>query len=264
MKEQVRKWLLALGLNVTAPTKATDLLSLIRKLRPQDCGVELIRIGADRDGGYLVPDDLADIEYCFSPGVSTRSDFENHLANLGIRSFLADYSVDGPAILRPEFTFDKMFLGASDHDEYFTLATWKDKYLRDYRGDLILQMDIEGFEYEVILSTPEELLNQFRILVIEFHSLDRLFDRFAFGIISSCFEKLLPHFHVVHIHPNNLCGSVGRGGVEVPRVIECTFLNKNRVSSTKPQLVYPHKLDMESVINNPPLRLPKCWYSENE
>ena len=134
MEELVRKWLMALGLNVTRTAKTVDVLGLIGKLQPQDCGIELIRIGADGDGGYLVPNDLEGIEYCFSPGVNTSSHFEDHLANLNIRSFLADYSVDAPPVTRPEFTFDKKFVGATDRGEFFTLATWKKKYLKDYTG----------------------------------------------------------------------------------------------------------------------------------
>jgi hypothetical protein len=261
MEELVKKWLFACGFNVTRQTKSEEVLALIRKLRPQDCGKELIRIGADRDGGYLIPNDLAGIEYCFSPGVSTRSHFEDHLANLKIRSFLADYSVAAPPVSRPEFTFDKKYLGANDRDNFFTLATWKNKYLEGYTGDLLLQMDIEGFEYEVILSTPPELLNQFRIIVIEAHSLDKLFDRFAFGLISTCFDKLLQFFHVVHIHPNNCCGVVRKGDIEVPRMVEITFLNRNRVSQVRPATVFPHELDRDNVAELETLRLPGCWYS---
>jgi hypothetical protein len=263
MEELVKKWFFARGLNVTRQTKTAQVIDLIRKLRPQDCGKTLIRIGSDGDGGYLVPDDLAGIEYCFSPGVSAISHFEDHLATLNIRSFLADYSVDSPPVSRPEFTFDKKFLGAVDQDHFFTLASWKDKYLKGYSGDLILQMDIEGFEYEVILSTPADLLKQFRIIVIEFHSLDRLFDRFAFGLISTCFDKLLQYFRVVHIHPNNCCGSVRKGAIEVPRVLEITFLNKNRVSQTQPAQTFPHKLDRDNVQEKTALRLPELWYSKD-
>jgi hypothetical protein len=263
VKQLIQSWLFALGLNVTKQTAVADVLGLIGKLRPQDCGKELIRIGADGDGGYLVPDDFAGIEYCFSPGVSTKSYFEDHLASLGIKSFLADYSVDCPAVSRPEFVFDKKFLGATNRGEFFTFETWKNKYLRDYRGDLILQMDIEGFEYEVLLSTHEELLKQFRIIVIEFHFLNKMFDRFSFKIISSTFDKLLQHFDVVHIHPNNSGGSVGRGGVEVPRTIEFTFLNKSRSSYRKAQTVFPHRLDADNETGISPLPLPKCWYSNH-
>lgn len=38
---------------------------------------DLIRLGPNGDGGYLVPDDLTGIEACFSPGVCATSEFEN-------------------------------------------------------------------------------------------------------------------------------------------------------------------------------------------
>jgi hypothetical protein len=253
---------LALGLNITGSTDKAEVLDLIKSLRPMDCGKDLIRIGGKGDGGYLVPDDLEGIEYCFSPGVSTTVDFETHLAALNIKSFLADYSVDSPPIQRPEFIFDKKFLGADDNDTFFTLKSWKDKYLPGYMGELLLQMDIEGFEYEVIICTPAEVLSSFRIMVIEFHFLDRLFDSFVHKIVSKpCFEKILNHFYVAHIHPNNCCGSVRTRGLEIPRALEFTFYNKNRVTVAKDKQEFPHPLDRDNVVGNRPLHLPKAWYS---
>ena len=251
------------GFNVMWETERSQVLKLIEKLRPRDCGKKLIRIGAKGDGGYLVPDDLDGIEYCFSPGVNTISEFENQLADRNIKSFLADFSVESPPIMRPEFTFDKKFLGATDNERFFTLASWKEKYLKGYAGDLILQMDIEGGEYPVILNTSDELLNQFRILVIEFHALDRLFDPFIFGLYSTCFEKLLTSFYVAHIHPNNFYGSVKRGNIEIPRLMEFTFLNKKRVRSSTPAQSFPHALDEVNVPSRRDVCLPRCWYDAN-
>jgi len=256
----LREWgFIAPGFNLTSQTAPEDLLKLIRKLRPQNCGIDLIRIGGAGDGGYLVPDDFNGIEYCFSPGVNTISDFENQLADRGIKSFLADYSVDAPPILRPEFTFDKKFLGSTNNDKFMTLAFWKNKYLNNYAQDLILQMDIEGSEYEVILNAPDELLDQFRIVVIEFHSLQMLFEPIMFRILSACFEKLLKSFYVVHIHPNNCGDVVRRGNVEVPMGMEFTFLNKKRVGTTMPIHTFPNKLDKPNNPTGRNIRLPDCW-----
>ena len=97
--------------------------------------------------------------------------------------------------------------------------------------------------------------------MIEFHSLDKVFDLFAYAVLKTCFEKILRHFHVVHIHPNNCCGSVKRGGTEVPRVMEFTFYNKNSVTGTEYREDFPHILDRDNVAQNEPLHLPKCWYS---
>lgn len=253
--------IVAPGLNLTPQTDLSKVLALIRKLRPQDCGRNLIRLGGPADGGYLIPDDLDGIEYCFSPGVGARSEFENHLADRGIKSFLADYSIETPPSLRPELTFDRKHLGSRNNEELFTLAAWKKMYLQDYSGDLLLQMDIEGAEYEVILNAPEDLLSQFRILVIEFHHLHRLFDPFCFALISSCFEKLLASFHVVHIHPNNQGAVVGRGEIEVPEILEFTFLNRKRAGAVEPQRVIPNELDARNVPGLQDLPLPACWYS---
>ena len=67
---------------------------------------------------------------------------------------------------------------------------------------MIMQMDIEGDEYKVLLDMPIKLLKQFRIIVIEFHFLTRLFNLYSNQFIYSSFKKLLEHFKVVHIHPN--------------------------------------------------------------
>jgi hypothetical protein len=241
-------------------TRLPELAELVRQLHPVDCGYELIRVGAEKDGGYLIPNDLDGVRYCFSPGVSVVAEFEKQLTERGIHCFLADYSVDAPPTLLKDFTFDKKYLGSRDRDPFFTLATWKDKYLKDYSGDLMLQMDIEAFEYETILSTPGPLLDQFRIMVIEFHDLHRLFDYFSFVLISACFRKILEYFHVAHIHPNSQSWVARRGGIEIPAYMEITFLNKRRVTRTTPQTRFPHPLDAGNSRHLEQLPLPKCWY----
>ena len=51
------------------PTIA-EVKSFLCTLTPHHCGIDLVRIGPDEDGGYLLPDDLNGIEALFSPGVS--------------------------------------------------------------------------------------------------------------------------------------------------------------------------------------------------
>jgi hypothetical protein len=245
----------------TLAPKVTDaeVLELIRRLRARSCAAPLIRVGGNSDGGYLIPDDLEGIEYCFSPGVNRTADFENELADRNIRSFLADYSVEQPPLSRPEFVFDRKFIGARNDEIFMTLDDWKQKYLPDYRGDLLLQMDIEGGEYEVLLSATMELLSSFRIIVVELHSLERLFDPFAFSIIRSCFEKLLRSFYVVHAHPNNCRGMVMHHGIGIPDVVEMTLYSRSRGQPGAYRSDYPHPLDVDNCKARPTLTLPDCW-----
>jgi hypothetical protein len=81
------------------------------RISPENQKYELVRIGSKHDGGYLIPDLLDGVKYCYSPGVSDNSDFENQLTTNGIECFLADYSVEGPAENNPLFHFKKKYIG---------------------------------------------------------------------------------------------------------------------------------------------------------
>ena len=86
----------------------------------------MVRIGGDQDGGYLLPDDLDGIEFCFSPGVADSASFESDLqTRFGIQSFLADASVDGPPEGFDAAGFQKIFIGDRPNNSRFqTLEHW--------------------------------------------------------------------------------------------------------------------------------------------
>jgi hypothetical protein len=248
------------GYTLARSVPSVQVRDLVASLRPLQSGVPLVRLGGNGDGGYLIPDDLEGIEYCFSPGVNRTADFENALANRGVRSFLADYSVEQPPLMRPEFVFDRKFIGAWDDAVYMTMSSWKNRYLPGYGGELLVQMDIEGAEYEVILNTPSELLRQVRILVVELHALERLFDPFAYRIIKACMDKLLQEFFVVHAHPNNCSGSTAYDGIEIPHVVELTLYNRTRATAGAPCNQFPHPLDVDNCPGRPAMVLPPGWH----
>jgi hypothetical protein len=249
-----------LGMHAAARTPVSSLQDLLKTLRPLDPGIELVRIGPDGDGGYLVPNDLEGIAYAFSPGVSTESGFEAVLAERGMQVFLADYSVAGPAVPHPAFVFDKRFVGCLTDERSMTLDDWHAAKLGADGSDLLLQMDIEGAEYETLLAASPSLLGKFRIMVIEFHWLPQLWNEPFFAVAARAFHKLLASHDVVHIHPNNCCGSVKSAGLEIPRIAEFTLLRRDRMRGTSFRTTFPHPLDRPNV-RKPPLHLPACWYS---
>jgi hypothetical protein len=248
-----------LGAHVTQRTPQPDVVALIASLRPFDSGVPLIRIGPKGDGGYLVPDDLDGIDYAFSPGVATQSGFESDLAARGMQVFLADYSVDRPPVENARFSFQKKFVGCLTNDTTMTLDAWKEQSAHGHGGDLLLQMDIEGGEFDSLLNASDALLRQFRIVVVELHFLEQLFNRPFFDLVSPLFRKILQHHSVVHIHPNNCCGSVTSRGIEIPRIAEFTFYRNDRFRHRVPRTVFPHPLDSDNTRKRT-LPLPECWY----
>ncbi len=229
-------------------------------LRPKNSGIELIRLGGEGDGGYLVPDDLDGIAHCFSPGVDDRATFEADCQKRNITSFLADATVTAPPAYLRDCQFMQKNLGPRTTATAMTLDDWVNDSLKPGSpGDLILQMDIEGAEFDVLNAAAEATLSKFRIAVIEFHGADRLKRRSAYDKWLRCFERLNRIFDVVHVHPNNCCGIAQIYGFPVPRVFEVTFLRKDRVREIRPVTDLPHPLDRPNVDGRPDLPLPREW-----
>lgn len=247
------------GLSVSRTSTNDEILGLIDLLKPRYADKELIRIGGANDGGYLLPDDLEGIRYCFSPGVGDSVSFEQDLAGRGIESFLADYSVESPPVKDERLYFCRKFVGACTDETHVTLDEWVGTNIPTNTGDLLLQMDIEGAEYVTLLAASEKVLSRFRIMVIEFHHLGFLFDRHFLKFASETLKKVASQFVVAHVHPNNCCGLVKRGEVEMPRVMEFTFIRKDRALNQGIKRTFPHALDQDNVPKNPTMTLPGCW-----
>lgn len=248
------------GICPTRTTPTSDLDALIRGLHPIAPDIEFIRLGPQQDGGYLIPDDLDGVRACFSPGVGKKSGFEQACAERGRFVFLADQSVAAPAFAHERFVFTQKNVGAVSAAERMTLDEWVRAALPDDdAADLLLQMDIEGDEYETLLGMPDALLKRFRILVIEFHMLDKLWSAPFFRVTAPVFQKILRHHTCVHLHPNNCCGAVTRGGIQIPRTMEFTFLRNDRLQSSTFATHLPHPLDRDNTPKRS-IALPRCWY----
>jgi hypothetical protein len=247
------------------PTKVTDtskIAALFRRLHPVACDKELIRLGPPGDGGYLVPNDLDGITACFSPGVSNVAGFEKDCAALGMHVFMADASVSGPPENNARFQFSKKYVGAVTRGEFIDFSEWVNQSISDSGADLLLQIDIEGYEYETFLSAPSSLIKRFRIIIVEFHYIDHLFSDPLFSIYSTAFEKLLLTHTCVHIHPNNVTGTINVKGMNIPQMAEFTFLRNDRVSNPRFVNSFPHALDRQNV-DGPSVPLPQfCYRSE--
>jgi hypothetical protein len=172
---------------------------------------------------------------------------------------MADASVDHPPESNPRFNFIKKFIGATTKNDFISLEDWVTGAPVGDQSDLLLQMDIEGYEYETLLSMPMHLQKRFRIIVVEFHFLDYLFSEPLFDIYSKVFEKLLSTHACLHIHPNNICGLLRVGDLEIPQMAEFTFLRNDRVANPMFATAFPHPLDTDNT-NGHRMPLPQSCY----
>jgi hypothetical protein len=218
-------------------------------LIPINNGHELIRIGGASDGGYLIPNDLLGVSACVSPGVAETMDFEKDIwEKFRIPSFMYDGSIEVPKNLGPGQKFFKKYVGPASTDIYISMGEILSKHLIRNEGDLIGQIDIESSEYFFLNSTSDADLKRFRILVIEFHEIDRwIHKKYYYEIIEPLFSRLFKNFDLVHLHPNNNGNVFKFKGKVIPKVLELTFHRKDRLIMNLGPAEIPHKLDHKNV-----------------
>jgi hypothetical protein len=248
-----------------APASTEDLLQVFRFLKPRRSARPLIRIGGDRDGAYLVPDDLDGITACFSPGVNRIKFFEDALTDdYGIRSHMCDFTCRAEQFTTPlrtgAQTFQQKWLEVEPGPDNLVLADW---VASEPDGDLLLQMDIEGAEFRNLLHAPDAVLDRFRVIVLEVHRLGAMLDGPTLHtVIAPFFERLARSFTTVHAHPNNCCGDFAIPGtdVRIPNVLEITLVRDDRFAPADGPAPLPHPLDVaRNVPRNAPLFLGEAW-----
>ena len=238
-------------------TPKKEVLELLLRLRPKFNGHSLIRVGPNGDGGYLIPNDLRGVTANFSPGCDLLVGFERDLyEKYEINSFICDSEEKKPPSHEKFIHFTPVWIAPSTTaPNFLSLRDWISN-LNQGGSEKLLQMDIEGAEYLSILALNSELLNEFRIIVIEIHYLEMVKNYLMFNnVIKPFFDHLLESFDVVHLHPNNCCGNFAYADFVFPRIMEVTFHRKDRRQESLVNAVTPNSLDFNCVKGNPKLRI---------
>ena len=235
----------------------------VSRFRDQYASTDLIRVGPNGDGGYLMPDVAEHLDAIFSPGVGRSALFEADLwARAKIPSFLADATVEPPNNLPPNALFRPFMVGASPEPNFVTLSEWVNSSVPKSHNNLLLQMDIEGGEYNVLAYEDSHFLRRFAVIIVEFHAMRQVGDALTCGVVGGIFEKLYRDFAIVHAHPNNCCPNLCINGVRVPDVLEVSFLRRDFLAgfaSPKP-ICLPHQLDWPNVPWRPAPALSEAWW----
>ena len=211
---------------------------------------DLIRLGNENDGGYVVPKTLLNkVDTLISLGLSDNwtfdADFKSLNKDLTIHCY--DHTVSKWFFLENIFkssikfvsrksTLSQVYHKFQKYREYKSFFTSNNIHFvqrvhnridKDYDvtfetimrrtngKNVFLKMDIEGSEYKV-LSHVKNHVPQIFGLVVEFHETELMRE-----IFTAKLDELLLHYSIIHIHPNNYGGIASDG---MPEVLEITFL----------------------------------------
>lgn len=220
--------------------------------------VDLIRLGRDYDGGYLVSQaDVENSDLLIGLGIcddwSFEEDFlrrkkvdvyaydasinEKYFLKRALKSILLMnkfYRIKNPFKYKQFFSQQnvhhiKKFVGLNCSNE--SHCTFLEAFNKTNHQNIFLKIDIERSEYRFL---DDLIANQNRIsgLVIEFHDCD---------IHLKAIEKFIKNFglQLVHVHANNH-GPI-RLDDGLPLVLELTFSKYGKISD---KTYLPNKLDM--------------------
>jgi hypothetical protein len=225
------------------------------KLRPTECHVPLKRVGSKNDGGYVLPDINYENGTLLSAGISDNCDFETDLAMAGMRVHMLDGSIKAPPTEHPSFQFQPKFLAPINSPPlYISLKNWLEQ-VDDFNleSNNILKLDIEGSEWRVLAEITEDQLTNFSAVVVELHWMENLNDTWSLELMSVALDLLNSKFDIVNLHPNNFAGYFRVGEVNIPRVVEVTYLRRDLkrksqdVTSDDSNLNTPNDLESEEL-----------------
>ncbi|HZK77190.1 MAG TPA: FkbM family methyltransferase [Candidatus Kapabacteria bacterium] len=223
-------------------------------------GMELERWGSEADGGYIIPTRLMEhISSLISGGVGDNVEFEADVARRlpSVRITMFDHTVPSLPIHAPRSAMWFQH-GLGDQPGFLTLV---DAVQRSDAGSsdwVAIKLDIEGAEWTVLDSTPEDFWKRVSVLIIEFHHLN---DKQAWNYYSTVLSKLDAHLIPIHVHGNNHDSTVHftREGVHVPHTLEVTYINRSLIPRNSIPRIWNHpgptSLDRPNKMGIPDLHL---------
>ena len=171
-----------------------------------------VRIGANHDGGYVLPEQsLDECDCCLSYGLARETSFERSYCTITNKALFGfDASVHYPS---PNFFPEYL----KSYDQFKNHCDLISNKIKNLNPKILVKMDIEGDEWGIL---DEMNVPHFKSLVHTFAIEIHLNEDTNINTLLKLFED----FNLVHIHLNN-CSNVPLS-CGTPKVLELTFINK--------------------------------------
>lgn len=186
------------------------------------CNKSYVRIGKEHDGGYVMLDDFTLGSCAYSFGINNDVSWDNEMAERGYDIYMYDHTIDSLPYERKEFHFYKQGIsGGEESSPHFATLEYMIK-MNGHKNmtNMIMKMDVEGYEWEIFKQIGRETLLQFEQIVVEFHD---IFDYKRMDEILFVLHRLNQTHQVVHVHGNNYSNVLWCDKTPYPDTLEVTY-----------------------------------------
>jgi hypothetical protein len=197
------------------------------------------RLGKLYDGGYVIVD-IPNVSYSLllSGGIENDISFEEEFVyQYNVKCIAFDGTISKLPKVNNSIEFINKNIGFENTDRVTNLHEWIDE-----TDNIFIKMDIEGCEVDWIRSLSDDQLKKFNQIVIEFHN---PFSKKE----DEMFNKLNKNHVLIHFHGNNCCGVISHKHTIIPKIFECTYINKKYFTNTLElnMDLIPSDLDMRNL-----------------
>jgi hypothetical protein len=202
---QLTVYSFAPGTNGT-PQQRQALFEMLQPVALSNCRLE--RFGEAHDGGYLMCGNLLDqVQAGYSYGISG---YDQWGCDISTRRKVTVHQYDCfdttvPACPAGNTTFHAECVGdAAKIEEGRPFDAIKNQFAKNGDGSkrIVMKIDVEGAEWNSLLSVPDETLAQIDQMAVEFHGLE---GQKSLAVV----QRLKKFFEVAHLHYNNASCTVG-------------------------------------------------------
>ncbi|RVK62323.1 hypothetical protein CN155_01655 [Sinorhizobium meliloti] len=231
-----------------------DLMSLMRPEDVVDAG-PFVRIGKQNDGGYIMYEPGLAGLVAYSFGINDDVSWDADMAKRGFDVYMYDHTIEALPYEDSKFNWLKQgILGTGETPELKTLEHFLRMNDHFDRSDMVLKIDVEGYEWDVFAEVSDEVISKFQQIVVEYHWFDHVQNQELVTKMQKGLSRLHRLFAPVHVHANNYCDVAVIGNVPIAPVLEITYLRRSSFRTVTSTKTFPTAMDQP---NNP--GLPDIW-----
>jgi len=237
-----------LALDIGVQNMAAELFPLMAPADP--VGLQFERIGRDFDGGYVMVKHDSQSRIAYSLGINRDVSWDVIMAERGYDIFQYDHTIQKLPTEHPRFHWKRKGI-TGKHQVTEELTSLEIEFEANGHldaTDIVLKIDIEGYEWEVFSEMSQRDLSRFSQILVECHSLTKLNGLARFRKMRQSLRNLAETHQVVHVHGNNNSPMAVVGGVPTPQTLELTWLRRDICPFVPCTRLFPTELDQP---NNP-------------
>jgi hypothetical protein len=241
---------------------AEQFRAFLHDLQPHDVpGLRKVRIGAERDGGYVMLDDFGPSRNALSLGIGSDVSWDSDMAARGFRVFQFDHTVAGSPEPNPHFVFHRTrVVGRPEAPGDVTLSAILGRPELASDQDVIAKIDIDEAEWDVLARVDRASLLRIRQLAVEFEDIRRFLDPARRAIMTAVVKNLTSTHACIHIHGNNWGPFTVVGGIPFPNFFEATFVRRTDYTLVPSSASFPMEIDRPNNPRKPDLFLGRWDY----